>query len=502
MRGATAELWETPVAQAINLYPWQLEAVEALRQNIRAGVKCQILSAPTGSGKTTIASYLIDECERKGKRAVFVCDRIPLINQTSETFDRFGIDHGVIQASHWRDRPWKRVQIASAQTLANRGWPEADLIVVDEAHTIHSSVTSRIARRDCVVVGLTATPFSRGLGLHYQAVVNVRTLNQLTAEGYLVPFRVFSPSEPDMKGVSVSKDGEWSKREATQRALPIVGDLVSEYLRHAAGRHFIAFGVTIAHCEEIRRQFMAAGVNCGLYTADTPDAEREQLLRDFRPGGHVQGLVSVGALAKGFDAPWVDVVIMARPLRKSLAEHIQILGRGLRRDPDNPGKECLVLDHAGNMLRFWADMMDFFEHGATELDDGRRKESKKAEAKEREPMKCPRCAHVHDPRPMCPSCGHEYPKRSSVEHVPGTLSELTGHEAGSRDDRQAFYSQLLGIAHQRGYQEGWAGHKYRERYGSWPNGLVKQPAPPTAQTVAWVKSRIIAWSRAKAKAVA
>lgn len=482
----------------INLYGWQGEAVDGLRANIRNGVRNQLLSSPTGSGKTTIAAYLIDACERKGQRAVFVCDRIPLINQTSETFDRFGISHGVIQGNHWRNQPWKKIQVASAQTLARRAWPtDVDLIVVDEAHTIHRSVTERIGRRDCVTIGLTATPFTRGMGLHYDAVVNVRTLNQLTEDGYLAPFRVFAASEPDMQGVTVSRYGEWDEKETAQRALPVIGDIVSEYLKHAAGRHFIAFGVTIAHCEEIQRQMMAAGVVCGLYTSHTTDTEREQLLRDFRPGGHVQGLVSVAALAKGFDAPWVDVVIMARPLRKSLAEHIQILGRGLRKDPANPEKVCTVLDHAGNMLRFWGQMHDFFANGATELDDGKPKPKKKAEPKEREPVKCPKCAAVHKPAPLCVACGHEYPRRSHIEHVAGTLSELTGLLAGSGDDRQSVYSQLLYMARSRGYSEGWAAHKYKERFGVWPNGLAKTEAEPTPKLRNWVRSLMIAYSKGK-----
>jgi superfamily II DNA or RNA helicase len=385
-------------------------------------------------------------------------------------------------------------------TIRRRGWPEADLIVVDEAHSRYKTTVERIAKRDTFVIGLTATPFAKGLGQDFDAVVNVRTLDQLTDDGYLCRFRPFAPSEPSMEGAKVGRDGEWDERETEKRSLPIVGDLVTEYLRHAAGRHFIAFGVTIDHCREIQRQFLAAGVVCGLYTANTPTSERELMLRDFRPGGTMQGLVSVAALAKGFDAPWVSCVIIARPLRKSLSEHIQILGRGLRRDPENPDKECVVLDHAGNMMRFWDDMKEFFANGATTLDDGRPKEKKKPEKKEREAMKCPKCTAVHDPRPMCPHCGHEYPKRSTVDHVPGTLNELTGLPVGSGDDRQVTYSQLLCMARRRGYAEGWAAHKYRDRYGAWPDGLEKVEAEPTRKTEQWVRSQMIRFAKAREKA--
>jgi DNA repair protein RadD len=498
---STLELWASrPSEQAIQLYPWQETAVEGLRAAIREGKKNQILAAPTGSGKTVIGAFLIHECFRLGKRAVFVCDRIPLIEQTSRTFDQYGIPHGVIQGDHERVQPWQKIQIASAQTLQRRRWPDADLIIVDEAHSRHGVVWKRLQERTAIAIGLTATPFTKGLGRIYDGVVTVRTTRQLIADGYLADFDIWSASEPDMKGAKVV-GGEWTDEERLQRSMPIVGDIVQEYLRHGQGGKFIAFGVNVPHCEEIQRQFLAAGVPCGLYTYKTTDIERAWMAEDFRsPTGALKGLVSVAALSKGFDVPAVEVVILARPLRTSLAEHIQMLGRGLRKDPDNPGKRCVVLDHAGNCRRFWADMNDFLGEGAGELDDGRRKEKKKAEKKEREPMKCPRCAHVHDPKPRCPMCGHEYPRRSEVEHVPGTLSALTGHAAGSRDDRQSFYSQLLAYCDSRGWSEGAGAHKYRERYGTWPNGLSKVREPVSRKTADWIKSRMIAWAKRKKEA--
>lgn len=70
--------------------------------------------------------------------------------------------------------------------------------------------------------------------------------------------------------------------------------------------------------------------------------------------------------------------------------------------------------------------------GLDELDDGKpKKEKKKPEKTEVEPVKCPQCRALHKPMPYCPSCGFEYPKRVTVQHVPGTLKELlasTGHQ--------------------------------------------------------------------------
>jgi superfamily II DNA or RNA helicase len=254
-----------------------------------------------------------------------------LINQTSDTLDQFNIPHGVIQGNHWRYRPYERIQVASPQTLARRKWPEdLELIIIDECHTIHKTVKDKLLKETCFSLGLTATPLTKGLGKIYNDVVTVRTLKQLTDQDFLTPFRVFAASEPDMKGAKIVA-GEWTDNEAAERSMKIVGDCVNEYIKHGEDRKFIAFGCNVAHCEEISKQFLLSGIITETFTYKTPDSSRESILSEFRkPDSRVRGLISVSALSKGFDVPDVSCIIMARPLRKSLSEHIQILGRGLR----------------------------------------------------------------------------------------------------------------------------------------------------------------------------
>lgn len=407
----------------IKLRPYQVDAIEQARAAIRGGARNVLICAPTGAGKTVLASHLIDESQAKGRRSAFVVDRVSLISQTSETFDRYGIDHGVVQASHWRFKPSKPVQLCSVQTVARRQWPEADLIVVDEAHTVTETVRKRIEPRDTITVGLTATPFTKGLGKLYDAIVNVTTTNRLIEQGFLSKYRIFSCAEPDMSGVSVTKMGEWDAGETEKRALQVVGDVVQEYIKHGEGRKFICSAVDTAHVEELHRQFIAAGINCATYTYKDRDEDRADTLVEYRkPDSTIRGLITVTAASKGFDVADIGVVIMARPLRKSLAEHIQFFGRGLR---IADGKEdCIVLDHSGNCARFWQDMQEFFDVGVAELDDGKKKEQKKPEKKEAEAVKCPQCRALHKPMPFCPVCGHAYPKKPAVEHVPGSLKEL------------------------------------------------------------------------------
>ncbi len=487
----------------LDLRPYQLETVEQIRALIRQGKKNILVVSPTGSGKTVIATHMVGETSRKGNRAVFVVDRLSLIEQTSRTFYAEDIAHGVIQADHPQYKPWELVQVCSQQTLARRKWPDASVIFVDEAHTVTKTVSQRIYPRDTVAVGLTATPFTKGLGRIYDAVVNVTTTNKLIADGHLSNYRIFAPSEPDMTGVKVIA-GEWEEKEAAARALEVVGDCVAEYLKRGDGKKFICSAVNVDHVMELQRQFMAAGIVCATYTYKDLADDRADIVREFRkPDSNIRGLITVTAASKGFDVPDIGVVIMARPLRKSLAEHIQFFGRGLR---TAEGKaECLILDHSGNCKRFWDEWNDFFETGAVELDDGKKKEKekKKPEKKEREMASCPVCHHVHLAQSHCPACGHEYPIRNTVQHIPGTLAELVASH-----NRVAMTTQLWPqiCHHARTKRADEAAAKkmalalFKSLTGIWPSKdfYDTEPLPPTREVSNKIKSMQIAWAKGRA----
>lgn len=282
--------------------PFQSSAREKLRAGFAAGHRCQMVMSPTGSGKTILAMFLIQECLMRNKRVIFVADRRTLINQTSEVADSLGlISHGVLMANHWRYNVHLPFQIASAQTLARRDWPDADLIIIDESHTQLKAWTDHIPTCRAAVIGLSATPFSPGLGKLFSNLVNATTMRELTESGVLVPMRVLSCTKVNMKGAATA-GGEWTDKAAEERGMDIVGDVVHEWIKHAEGRKTIVFGSTIAHVEGMVREFNSAGIMAVAFTADTTDAERKEILEDFKkPDSILRVLVSVEALAKGFD---------------------------------------------------------------------------------------------------------------------------------------------------------------------------------------------------------
>jgi DNA repair protein RadD len=451
---------------------FQSAAHDSLRNGLRAGHRCQLLMSPTGSGKTYLGLRIAHEALAKGKRAVFVGDRTTLIDQTSATADRYGLSaHGVIQANHWRTDYSRPFQIASAQTLARRQWPMADVIIIDEAHTQLKAWTEYIGNTDAAVIGLSATPFSPGLGKLFSNLVNATTMHDLTQSGVLVPMRVLSCTTTDMTGAETA-GGEWTDKAAGERGMEIIGDVVTEWHKHGEGRKTIVFGATIAHCEELCRQFVESGVIAAVFTADTTKTEREDLLKEYRkPDSTLRVLISVEALAKGFDVPDVGCVVDCRPLRKSLSTAIQMWGRGLRSSPETGKKDCLLLDHSGNILRFAEDFTEIFYSGLSELDCGEKLDKAiRKEPEEGEHKGCPACGYQPFAK-RCMGCGFEIVKAAEVEAIPGHMREVMIGKAKAANNHEHLWQQVCSYARAHGKPEtmqGRAAHIFKDIVGDWP----------------------------------
>lgn len=452
--------------------PFQVAAHESLRAGRKSGHKNQVLMAPTGAGKTYLGLRIAHEALAKGSRVIFVCDRTTLINQTSETADRYGLhEHGVIQASHWRFNPEYRLQIASAQTLQNRGWPDADVIIIDECHTQMKVVTDHITTCDASVIGLSATPFSAGLGRIYSNLINATTMHELTQSGVLVPMRVFSCTRANMEGAA-THGGEWTDKAAEERGMAIIGDVVAEWLKFGDNRKTIVFGSTIRHCEEIASQFNAVGVMAAVFTSKTSDAERKELLDEYRqPDSPLKILVSVEALAKGFDVPTVGCVVDCRPLRKSLSTAIQMWGRGLRGAPGHDKTDCILLDHSGNIIRFMEDFSNIYYNGLSALDDGEKLDkSVRKDAQDEVPKGCPSCGFSPFAK-RCICCGYERQPTALVESEAGEMREIMLGKKKLADDALHLWQQVCAYASANSApdkQKGRAAHLYRDMTGKWP----------------------------------
>ena len=481
------------------LRPHQERALSSLRNSLLSGYWRPMLQMPTGAGKTRVAAEIIRGALAKGKRVAFVIPALSVIDQTVAAFEAEGIHCiGVMQGIHERTDRDQPVQVCSVQTVARRKRPDVDLVIVDEAHQMHKEIFLWMKDASRVpFIGLSATPWARGLGKYYDDLVIAATTADLIREGYLSPFVAFAPSEPDLAGVrAVAGDfHEGELADAMDRPV-VTGDIVETWLRLGEGRPTLVYGVNRRHAQHIAERFVESGVAAEYMDAFTDRLDRERVFDRLRAGS-TKVICNVGVLTTGVDLPMVSCIVHARPTR-SRSLFVQTIGRGLR---TAEGKtNCLILDHAGNHLRLGM----VTDIGQEHLDDSKERQIGGQHARERGeslPKLCEGCKAVV-PRAAreCPSCGSPIHARTEVEAVDGELIELGSRRSGqpSIEDKAAFFGELKGHATLRGYNDGWASHKYRERFGVWPNDprvRCARPTPPSLKTKNWIISRQIAYAK-------
>jgi len=487
------------------LRDYQAAAIEALRQGFRDEHYRQVLVSATGSGKSRTMEAMIRAALDKGSRVMFMCERRVLVEQFSQHLDNARIPHGVLMAKHWRYRPYEKVQVVSAQTLERmKEVPETDILFIDEVHAcMRESVIKLIdARPKMRVVGATATPFNPVLGKYFTNHTNARTMSQLVEEKHLVPFRVFVATEIDTEGLKTVA-GEWKKDDLEKRGQQIVGDVVADYVRithelYGGPVKTICFSCGIAHGADLVTQFQAVGINAVQISSNDDDEYKAEVLRDFaKADTEIKVVISVAILSRGFDQADVQHVILARPLKKSFSEHVQMVGRGAR--IHHSKAFCSVQDNSGNWLRFLEDWNQLFFEGVDKLANGKDEKPRKEPSKEqKEAAKCGKCGCVMPPSTdTCPSCGHVRAKRSEVVAVPGEMKELDAGNGGSRAEKQAWWSAFQYMANARGKSPSWCLAMYKQKFNVWPKGLSDTPAPPTMEMTKWEHSRRIAWAKSK-----
>ena len=450
------------------------------------GHRCVMVQGPTGFGKTTAFVKICEQALAKRKRVMVVVPAISLVDQTAKAFYEEGITGiGVIQANHPMTDPSQPVQIACVHTLIRRDQryiPHCDLIIVDEAHNQFEKLNDLMEQWSLIpFIGMSATPWSRGLGKRYSRLVVAATTQNLIDEGYLAPFRVYAPSHPDLSEVRVTagdfNEGDLSK---VMRGGSLVSDVVDNWLKHGERRPTLCYGVDRLHAKALQEQFLARGVSAGYIDAFTEREERAAQMQMLAEGA-LNVICNVGVLTTGIDIPQVSCLILARPTKSEIL-YTQIVGRGLR---IHESKEyCLIFDHSDTTLRL--GFVTDIHH--EELSTDERLESNENKPEEK-PSECGQCGFVKPKRtPICPACEYQAPERENKTVAQaGELVEIqaagsAGQRKLNRDwdgERKAeFMGSLKTHAKEKGYKPGWAANQYREKLGVWPNKYKDAPACP------------------------
>src|SRR5262245_6104577 len=461
------------------LRSYQANAIMQVRDALARGSRRIMLAAPTGAGKTLLASSILAGFVQEQLPGLFVVPRIELINQTYDKFKTENIiDIGIMQASHPLTNSLRSIQIASVQTLRRRQLPNADVVFIDEAHIwqdFYRTWMLDLEWANVPFIGLSATPWRKGLGAYFEELIIVAGIQELIDEGFLARFKVFAPAHPDLSGIhTVAGDYDEGELAVAMDKKPLVADIVTTWLKHSVGRPTLVFAVNRAHAKHIQEKFIEAGVSAGYIDCQTPELERKEV-RDKFASGEFQIVCNVDVLTLGVD--WdVRTIVLARPT-KSEMRYVQAIGRGLR--PAEKKDHCLILDHSDTTLRlgFVSDIVH------EEMDDGKIRQ-RKARDDIRLPKECPQCAFL---RPAgtnkCPNCGFEARPVNKVRVIDGELRELDGKSKRPIINRVEVYGMFKQLCIERGKKPGYAWHLSAEYFGQKPRSSEYSNAQPTPPSV-------------------
>ena len=340
----------------MELRQYQKEAISKIITHFHNGIRSVLYQLPTGGGKTVVFSSIIQQAVDQNQRVCVLVHRVELLNQAQKTLYGLGISSGRIKGKDRYDQRYL-VHVASVQTLSkNKGAyaPDLfDLLVIDEAHHAVAGSWDRVIKRFCTakVLGVTATPCrldGKGLGNAFQVLIQGPEIVSLQNDGFLAPAKVYAPPPSvDLQRLK-SRMGDFQLEDASSQlsAVHVIGDVISHYQKHLKGGTAIAFCCSVAHAESVAAAFNQSGISAASIDGSMSEDKRASLLEQLSIGS-LKVLTSCALIGEGVDVPSVGGCILLRPT-KSLALHLQMIGRCLR--PDG-GRPAVILDHVGNYLR-------------------------------------------------------------------------------------------------------------------------------------------------------
>mgnify|MGYP003112983702 CR=1 FL=1 len=474
----------------MKLRPHQERAIEMLRECIGRGKTRPILAAPCSFGKTIVAAQILKNVYERGNRGIFICDRIKLVQQTLEGFDNHGIPCGVMQGHHERTDVTKPIQIASIQTLMRRRLPHFDVAIVDECHTAYKSMNQIMQRWNKIpFIGLSATPYSKGLGQVYDKIVVPITPRELLNQGYLAPVHYYGGKMANLDNVKMKAlptggrdyDPD-SLGQAIEHQKGLVGNIIGNWKKYAQDSQTIAFSPSIKNSKYLVAMFREHGISAEHIDGYTDEEERQWLYK-AHDDGEFKILSCSRLLNTGYDAPSVKCLIDLFPTR-SLIQYVQRAGRIMRLHKDK--EHAIYLDHAGNVRRhgFPEDVVPW----ALDLDDKKfnEKDQVKKEESEEKIFECPEC-YAEMKGLKCQVCGYERPKMEQIQSTDELLEKIKDKKKLNREtskpDKERWLGELLKYASDKGFAKGWASHKYKSKFGVWPNAIRARKVSTVSEDV-------------------
>lgn len=348
------------------LRDYQTRAIDQLYDWLSKHQGHPCLVAPTGSGKSHIVAALCKDAIQQWPET-----RILMLTHVKELIEQ----NAEKMLQHWSDAPLgiysasigkkqiDHITFAGIQSIRNKADKigHIDLVIIDECHLVshkdQGSYRTLLSALSYInphlrVIGLTATPYRLGHGLItdkpalFDALIEPVSIEELVHKGYLATLRSkVTSAKLDISGVH-KRGGEYIEAELQKVVNTDKNNLavVQEVMRLAEDRKaWLFFCAGVEHAGMIAFLLNIHGIPAACITGDTPKAEREKIIADFK-AGKLRALTNANVLTTGFDYPDIDLIAMLRPTM-SASLYVQMAGRGMR--PKSHTDHCLVLDFAG-----------------------------------------------------------------------------------------------------------------------------------------------------------
>jgi superfamily II DNA or RNA helicase len=303
------------------------------------------LAAPTGSGKTVMALYVVSQ---RRQPTLIVVHTKELLEQWVDRIQVFlGIPAKEVgRIGGGKQKVGEMITVALVQSLykcAVEVAPHVGHLVVDECHrtpsrTFTEAVTAFDSR---FMLGLSAIPWrrdrlSRLIYFYLGDKVHEVDRDALIDAGHVLEAEVvwrhtdftplYDPSEEYSRMLS-------ELTEDPERNALIAADVAQE-ARNGGGACLV-LSDRKAHCAALADILARRGVQAATLTGDLGNGERQRIVADLN-AGRAKVLVATGQLiGEGFDCNQLSTLFLATPIRFN-GRLLQYLGRVLR---PAPGKE-------------------------------------------------------------------------------------------------------------------------------------------------------------------
>jgi len=404
----------------ISLRPYQISAIDKLREKFQQGKRKIIIHMPCGTGKGLAMSHIVKTITDKGIPIISVMAGRDLIFQTRNNYHKyFNIISSMIMGNEPGFYKDSLSQICSIDTLRARDIEfvkKIKYIIVDECHMTNAdryqNFFSSMAP-DAYYIGFTATPYNY---LKFWEDV-ICPINPVEARdhGFLSPVIHYAPKDQiDVSQVKISA-GEFNQTQLEEQSSKIIGDIPETWKKFADGRPTVCFGVNKNHSQMIADEFNKKGIKAIHLDESDNKYQREDALSKIK-SGEIKIICNVNIFSIGIDVPEISCGILARPTMSEVL-YIQQAGRILRTCKNK--QDSIILDHAGNIMR----------HGAVYETRQAKLATNPKDKNLEKIIRVTTCEMCYAVRPSgqreCPYCGYSNPTQSrEIEHIEGELTTV------------------------------------------------------------------------------